>query len=379
MTECYNARFLDNNHADSGAWTDGRVTVSSQDSTLIGSNAATDDRNTYWQPRSDGYFEITTFNNKIYINDGSDKTGTITVGTYTSDALITEIAAQLNSVSSSWFATYSTSQYKFFLSHTGSATLKLSTTTDAIWNTLGFLSTTDSTSDNWEGDEIRIHTSEWYKLDAGVAQDFTSFASICPIDEVYGPSSNAVLKLQANNMDEWASPPLEKVLTRNDRGVFEFLDTDSTITDRVYRWWRYEILDPTNPGGPSSLRFSNIYIGPHTELNRNVASGFTKSKNDPTRTLTSEFGNQFFDLRVKSEEFSSIPIGSLSISDRRALEQLFYDKGTSEAFYLAIDPNVQISNDLEDLTRFVRFATGPQFRHLFRDLYITSISIREVI
>lgn len=86
-------RFCENNMITAGSVMD----YSSQLSEFPFSNCYNSERTKVWKPA--GFFLITTSNNKLYINDGSDKTATITSGEYISPALLaTQIQTQLNAI-----------------------------------------------------------------------------------------------------------------------------------------------------------------------------------------------------------------------------------------------------------------------------------------
>ena len=59
------------------------------------------------------------------------------------------------------------------------------------------------------------------------------------------------------------------------------------------------------------------------------------------------------------------------------MEQLFFDYGTFTPFFISIDPELCISNDLYDLTKYVTFQDSPTFVHIKGELFSMSISFRE--
>lgn len=80
-----------------------------------------------------GFYNVNNNNNKIYFNDGSDQTATLTNGNYSASSLATEIQTQMNAASShSFTCTYSTATSKFTISDgTGNFSLKFATNTSA--------------------------------------------------------------------------------------------------------------------------------------------------------------------------------------------------------------------------------------------------------
>src|SRR5690606_33367489 len=102
-------------------------------------------------------------------------TVTLTEGSYTYATLATHIQTQLNAASSGWTVAYSTTTGKFTISRSGSGTLRFSETTDAAWDTLGFLGAVDDASGPWVSDEQRNHTDEWVKVDLLSAREVDAF------------------------------------------------------------------------------------------------------------------------------------------------------------------------------------------------------------
>jgi hypothetical protein len=99
---CSKARFMGNNLI---ALTTNNVTFSSETTGYEGENALNDFRSNVW--KASGHFSITSSNNLLYINDGSNKTITLTAASYTTpSALATHIQTQLNASSSNWTGTY---------------------------------------------------------------------------------------------------------------------------------------------------------------------------------------------------------------------------------------------------------------------------------
>lgn len=94
-----------------------------------------------------------SFNDRLYINDGSAVAVTLTAGSYATGALLaTEVQTQLNAASSNWACTYSVSTRKFTISRSaGTAQLLWSTgvagsTARSVAVTLGFIHGTDKTA-----------------------------------------------------------------------------------------------------------------------------------------------------------------------------------------------------------------------------------------
>lgn len=369
-----NIRWWDNNALVSGA----DITYSSQQSSFPGSNVVNDSRSKVWSPA--GNFEITTSNQKVYIGVG---VGVIPVGFYTGTTLADAIETQLNLVDSSpnWTVTYSTSTAKFTLVHTGFRNLSLSTQTDAIWDTIGFVGTTNKAGvapSTFESDEQRNHTDEWVMLDYGVAFTASCMSLISLIDQQFPLSTNATIKIQGNGINLWTAPSLDITATRTDRGVFNFFD-DLTEASRTFRYWRIQIIDKLNPLGPEGFRFSRAYIGDHSTTNTNVASGFTKPVVDPSSTQRSESGAGFFEEKIKYQRIQSANYQVIAESDRVYLEQLYQDFGKTVPLFVSVDPQAKVSTDLSEFTYYGNFDADPTPRNLFRDKWQWTFSFREAV
>ncbi len=362
-------RFMANNFLER------EFTFSSELSSFPASNAINTSRSKVWKPA--GNFEITTSNNKLYINDGTNKTITLTVGSYTYATLATHIQTQLNASSSNWTCTYdNVSTFKFTIDRSaGTEVLRKSQTTDAVWSTLGYTGNTDISTAPFIADEQRNHTSEWVKCDVGVPQQATFASIISGIDTIFTLSETATVKLQANNIDYWFNPPVDITIPVTSLGVFQFLDD---ANEDAYRFWRFEIIDQLNYLGPEGLELAYIYIGDHVTMTAtNIARGFSQSLIDPSVQLQSENGALFYEIKPRYLTLSNCTIQLLSGAEQRELQQLFYDLGVRTPFFISIDPDTEVSLNLEELTKFVVMTRAPVFEHVFRNYYNINFEMRE--
>lgn len=373
-----NARWMDNNFIDLDSFDAGSITASSALVSFPARNLSNSARSKLWKPA--GNFEITTSNNKIYIDDGSPKTVTITSGNFTPAALATQITTDLNAASSGWTVTYDlTTEFKFTIVNSGSVTLRFSVTTDALWDDIGYTLTVDTVGTSFKAQEQRNHTDEWYQLDAGAAVAQSAFMVVGLIDEVFNLSTNAVIKLQASNVDIWTAPPLDLTITRSDRGLFNFFDDLDEVT-RTYRYWRFFFQDKLNPRGPEGLSFGHMYIGDFlTTDSTNMAGGFGKTQVDPSVRSLSDSGAAFFDTKTKYHSISAVSYQVIFENDRLNLEQLYNDFGKDRPLFVAIDPKLEVSPTLDELTYYANFDGDVRITHLFRDKYSVRLVLREAV
>jgi hypothetical protein len=365
-------RFMNNNMAAS---TGSALTSSSVNSTYPLANSLLENRYKYFMTA--GNFTIGSTNNKLYFNDGSPKTATISSASYTATTLAIEIQSQMNAVGSGWTVTYSTTTGLFTISHASPHTLTLSNQNDAIWDTIGFVAVVNATAP-LTSDEIRCHTSEYIDIDLVTAYECTFFAAIGPIDEVFSLSSLATVTLMADNIpNNWTVPAFSRTLAVRDAGILEFLDD---ATDTTFRYWRIKIVDRLNPGILSAVKISHIYLGDYVTItSSNISNGFSKSYTDNAEVAVSESGVMYYSNRTKQLEISNCSIQVLSSSERQTLEQMGYDLGITGGFYLSLDPTLVTSDTLSELTRFVRFTSIPSISHVFYDKYNMGFSVREIV
>lgn len=350
-----NARFCFNNFLEAST-----IEASSSASGYPATNLVHSIRSKLWKP--DGLFEITSANNKVYING---TTYTITSGTYTNATLITHF----NSITGKTLTRDSQGKYTINLGSTG--TLDLATTSNAVWSTLGYISSTTLSGITFQADEARYHTSEWIKVDMGLAQIVT-FAALIPKANTVFSLDNASIRLQGNNIDDWTSPTVDVAFDEvGDKGAFCIGDSLQAC-----RFWRIKIVDKTN----GSIQVAVAYIGDHTTLtDTNVAVGFNRMREDQSVRLYSEAGAQFVDRRPKIMGLSNIEIQLLKDTDLSSIEQLFYDVGVENPFFLCIDPQLGVSTNLSDMTHYIYLSSRAEFRHVLRGYFTASIEAREAL
>lgn len=383
MTTYKNIRFCDNNFAE---LISANIEYSSALAAFPFANVVNRFRSKLWKPS--GLFEISdgsdgfTANNKLYINDGTNKTISLTASNtaYTTPQLLaTHIQTQLNASSSGWTVSYDTvgKTYKFTIAHTGSATLRLSQGTDAVWDVIGYKILTDKTGTSFVADEQRNHTSEWCVFDMGYQADIKFFALVGPLQYAFQISSAATIKLQGSNLNQWIAPPFEVTLNRNDGGIFKFLDD---YTDSRYRFYKFSYVDRRNPVGPTGVSLGHIFIGDYlTFTNRNVDNGFIKILVDETDTKESENGAIYFSRKTKYSEFRDVAIRYLDRADKDEIEFLFNKLGVSTPFYISLDPKGIITSREDELTKYVIFSEYPRFTHIIYDKFSLSFDVKEAI
>lgn len=349
-----NAKFSFNNFLDS------TLTTSSAESSYPASNLYSGIRSKVW--KAAGLFEISASNNKVYINS---TTYTLTAGSYTSATLITHF----NSVTSTTLSRNSNGRFVITLG--GSGTLNLSSTTNAVWSTLGFLTSSDLTSTAFTADERRYNTSEWIKADLGQPQIADFGALIPPANEAFS-CSNATIKLQGNNVDVWTAPQVDETMTVSSNGAF----VAPSAALEPCRYWRILISDVTNNNITAAVAWiSNSVVNTNT----NLAVGFTRNRSDQSIRSFSESGQLYTDRRPRVLSIQGTSVQYLKDQELIDMEQLAYDLGTGRPFFIVIDPSLTVSTTLDQMTHYVEQDSDVQFAHVLNSYYNFSFSLREVL
>jgi hypothetical protein len=355
MSEFSNARFCFNNWVDAGTFT-----ASSSHASYPSTNLTGGIRSNVWQ--AGGLFEISSTNNKVYINS---TTYTLTAGSYTAATLITHF----NSVTGQTLSRNSVGRFVITLGASG--TLNLSSTTNAIWSTLGFLTSADLTSTAFTADERRYSTSEWIKVDMLQPQS-AQFAAVIPPANTVFSATTAAIYLQGNNVDIWTAPQVDEALEVSSNGAFLAPSDDL----EPCRYWRIKIVDVKN----SAIQASVIYIGSATiNTNTNLAVGFTRNRIDTSVRLFSEGGQLYTDRKPRVLTISGASVQYLKDTELSDMEQLAYDLGTGRPFFLCMDPLQQVSTSLDQMTHYVEVDSDVQFNHVLNSYYNFSFSLREVL
>lgn len=352
------ARFCYNNYLDTDI-----IQYSSQQTSFPATNLVGDVRSTLWKPN--GLFEITTSNQTVWVNATSFN---IPVGSYTFATLATAFGTASGGLS----LTLARAGSGLITISGSSFTLKLSTTTNAVWNSLGYFRTADETGTTVTADERAYSTGEWLKVDLGLAQPCHFAALIPEVDQVFSIDlTSATVRIQGNNVDLWTAPLVDEVMEVSYRGAFSAPASTATC-----RYWRIFIHDPTN----NAISVAVAYIGSaYIPVDTNIATGFTRVRVDPSERIYSESGTLYSDRRPKYVQLSSMQVQFLKDADLTEIEQLVYDLGVDQPFFLCIDPDVSVSSSLEEMTHYVAVDGASKFGHILRGYYTLNLEFREVV
>ena len=331
-------------------------------------------RSKKWKPS--GSFRIDGTNNQLYINDGTDKTVTLTNAVYATGALLaTHIQTQLNASSTNWTASYSSTTGIFTIARSsGTKILRLATTSAAVWDTIGFIGSLDQITS--AADVRRNHTSERITFDFGVAREVTFFSVYESPDSEFCISTAATCTLKANNVDDISSAPYSQALTVSDDGIFQFIPEE---TAESYRYWYFDFNDRENTDGPESFSLK-VWIGDYVQpVSRNIVNGFSVVKVDPSTISISNNGVKYYNRKTKYKKISNVGIEWVSGADRVSLTDLYDYTGRTRPFFISIDPEIIISANVQEFTKLVTFDDDPDMRQLLYNYYGFNFSFSEVV
>ena len=394
------ARFMTNNFLTPN--NSGIIDFSSAETGFPGTNLLETDRNLPWIATG----EVIDFTQKtgtskdvtININDGSNKAIIIDATVlYTPTTLAAAVEAEMNNLSSGWTVTYNSSDKTYNINNS-TPTYTVASSSNQISGAMG-LYEIDSNGNrqvltgtvvgaNGVTGNRTIHYVEYVRINLGVSQTFNFAALIFDANEPMPLSDSAKVTLMANNHGQFVPHVLDNIsidtqalievrMTRTDTGYYAFVPPE---TQDSYRYWAIQIFDPNNPKNSSDIKYGHAYIGDYLELTgTNIGTGFSREFVDPSRVLESETGNRFFDLRTKRAHFNSVSIGLVPRILRDQIDQISFDHGVSRPFYLSMDPDTNVSTNIDDLTRFVYFNSPVFNQHVIRDLYTVQFDLRESV
>ena len=367
-------RFMSNNFIETGYNT---REISSIASGFFASDLTTPERSRTF--KFGGRFTINASNNQIYVN-GSPYS--ITIGEYQSPAALAaniELAIAATNVLVQWDET---SGGKFIFSLAASPfTLSAATTTNAVWETIGIISGANliapfvSTDYRISADMPRWHwPNEVIKFDFGYQASIGFVGMIGDLTRELQIPQGATITFQANNVDDFTAPPVNKVMTWTKRGVFAFID------DVVDSAWRYCRIILQHPEGPIHSEIGYLYIGDYSSFtDRNISTGFEERFVDTSKVSESDDGQLFTNQKTPYRVLTGISVGLANPANVNFLKRLFYLKLKAAPFFVALDPKVRISETIDDLTIFCRFTQEPQNQQVLFNKFELKFELTEAL
>ena len=212
----------------------------------------------------------------------------------------------MNAVSSGFSVVWNTDLKLFTITRSGGFTLRLSQTTNAIHVTMGWTGNTDvAYASTGSADQRRFHwPNEFIKIDFGYYPEIGFLGIISDSRYVFSMTEMANVRIQANTIDDFTSPPLDRELTVTSKGIFEFFDDD----DYNYRFWKLIIEDNNNIDDPTIgyMYLGEIHkFGEKQDDDRKLRyndQGATTYSEDTSEKAVSESG-QVYALEKQTQKF----------------------------------------------------------------------------
>lgn len=313
------------------------LTASSEATDFAVTNLNSHLRSKVW--RSNGYFLISSSNNKVDFNDGSGAvSGTITSGGYTATELGTEIKTRMDAAGSLVHTvTYNESTGLWTISvPSGTFSLLWSSgvnSANSIGSSIGFDTSSDgSGATSYTGSTIAIHTEEWVQIDLKSTEPIDSIALVFDAVDGIKLSNAAVVKIQASATPYWVSPAVDVTLSVD--STFDIY-TYRWSSDQSYRYWRVYIQDPTNAN--LFVELGVVFLSKATQLTQLPSIGFDQTLTDLSQRQQNDYGNEYFDVYPSRREFS-FNHTAMSEADIQTLYDIYNRVGKVTPICVWLDP-----------------------------------------
>lgn len=218
--------------------------------------------------------------------------------------------------------------------------------------------------------QIRWPAKVWRSADASSSHYLTCDRGTsvsgdveCLIIQNNNFSSSATVKIQANSVYSWTSPPLDITLTVASTIYYRFTSPQS------YTYWRILITDTSNPYGYYEI--SHVYLGPEFSPERNINYGASFSFRDLTNVSTTELG-YVGGISKGRVSVARYVYKFLPASDKIEFERMFKACGVNRYLFFAEDVDYSSSLALVRLTGF-------SCVNVFSDLWNVDIEMEKVL
>lgn len=327
--------------------------------------------------RSNGAFQISNNNNQLLLNDGTDKVLTLTGGTYSSPAsFAAQLQTDLNSISSNFTVSYSTTSLKFTISRTTNFILKWSDPITTCTQTLGFNTVDDSGAMSYEAHELRIcWPSEWLIFDLGIVDNPKAILIIDAQDEDIKIQSNANVTLQGAISNSWNTP--ETISIDYHHKLMGKIDINGLFTGGK-RYIRLHIPDYNNPYG--FIQLGKVYLGDVYEIEAtDIQRDFPETFEDLSTIERAISGEIYADERAEYSVFGQVELSLCNKNDVDYIRDVWQRHKTFKPFFVAFDSEQKVTGTLSEWTRYVRFTNPPTINSVTCDLFNITLSLEEVL
>lgn len=354
------------------------ITPTTENTEFPASNLKSEIRARAWRSnKGAGHFVIDTTNNKIDFKEsggGPELTATLTQQDYTAITLAAEIKAKLEAAGGEVYTVAISDLTGEWTISTGGSFLSLlfATGTNTAASTgpeIGFLAGDRTGSTSYTGG-VKIHSFEAVIFDLKTLEDIDSFAIFFDPRRGLQYSTNAQIRLQANQTLDFSSPSVDVLLTIDEdlKSVSHFF-----AANQAFRFWRVKIIDPQNSNGFVELPL--VVLGFGISFTRDLSNGFKFKKRDFSVVRRNQFGNSYSDKRPKVKRmewnYSLMPF-----EDIQVLNQIYERVGKTEPVMISFD-SIEKNFDKDFFLLFGKFTTQMELQHRTRTFFNVSLKLEE--
>lgn len=333
--------------------------------------------------RSDGFWQITTDDNQIIFREqvGVNMLAVIAEDDYASTTLL--LAAIKTALEIAGANTYTVaidaSTGRIKITSNGSYFSLITTDADfTAADLLGFTTSADRTGSlSYTADSLKISTGEYIQWDLGTGRNPKAFLAIGERNSDIKLSPTAIITLEANIVNDFTAPPYAVTLPYNRHILAVTDDTQGLVGTDAYRYWRLSIEDPANIYG--QIELSAVYLGDLWMAERGaVKFPYTERPVDLSSVSYSESGHATVYRRQKTATLD-VEWSFLSALDFENLSEIWDSVGTTDPFFINLDPGVVFSVDRNRHFKLVRFASEPRFTLTSPGVWNADMTLREEI
>lgn len=330
------------------------VTVSSENAAAPGRWVADQLRSKKWRSKT-GWNIVSGVNDAIDFNNGSDRSALLAEGNYaTGDLLAAQIQTALTAAygTGTWTVTYSSSTFKFAITHSATAFaikwLTGSNNARSSCKELGYAYSDTSSALTQTSTNAVYCSREYIALDCATAQAVKA----CYLIEE-NLTASAVVKLQgsASTLDGAganSSPAVNQTLSGDP--LLKFMST------QTYRYWRILIDDCGNSAG--YVEVGVPFIGGYEDFTNGYAVGFETGRTELSTIDMADRGAHFVNVKPGAE-MRDLALLMLSDSEYENLRGIISNCPPGSNFIVSMDP----VNDPDD-TLYMYFGDRVQVTHV---------------
>jgi hypothetical protein len=322
-------------------------------------------------------FKIDNTNNqfRVMVSPGADYMVYLSNGEYEGAALATEIQTKMGN---GFSVEYNTTTKKFRVTNTANSFVLYADSDVNFWQTIGFTSNSvvGDSANNWVyADVSRRNTGIYIQYDLGGSAPAGFFALLGERNKTFSLSATAIINIRLSNINDFASAPININIEPSINGAFAFLD--GIIPGDPFPHYRYFWLSVFDDDNLSEyIAFSQIFLGGFNYFeNRTIDNGFSLVYNDRSVKTESVSGALFFEKYAKYPYLSSLKLSYLNKQQMLLLQQMWFDLGISQHFYISLDSG-NLNQNVSDLCFFGVFDSDPNIEHIAPVYYNASFTFR---